>query len=122
MAVRTSRRDAQPTQRELRRWDALVDEIRRAGFFRRGSLLRLYNQCGTPGCRCHADPLQRHGPYWQWTRKVHGKTVTARLAPEQAELLQTWLDTGRRLDQTLAELDALSIAITDRLLTARTRQ
>ena len=27
--------------------------------------------CGTPGCRCKADPPQKHGPYYQvsFTRK-----------------------------------------------------
>lgn len=40
---------------------------------------------GTPGCRCKADPPQLHGPYWQWTRKVAGKTVT--LPPPQSAVL-----------------------------------
>ena len=43
-------------------------------------------------CRCHAKPPQLHGPYWQWTAKVEGKTVTLRLTPEQARLYKKWID------------------------------
>ena len=32
--------------------------------------------CGTPSCRGRADPPQMHGPYWQWTAKIDGKTLT----------------------------------------------
>jgi hypothetical protein len=35
------------------------------GPLRPGSLSRQYNVCGTPTCRCKADPAQRHGPYYQ---------------------------------------------------------
>jgi uncharacterized protein DUF6788 len=49
-----------------------------------GTLLNRYGRCGTPGCRCHTDPPTLHGPWWSWTRKVNGKTVTVRLTDEQA--------------------------------------
>lgn len=41
------------------------------GDLRPGSLSTQYNVCGTPGCRCKADPPQKHGPYYQvsYTRK-----------------------------------------------------
>ncbi|MCL2420097.1 MAG: hypothetical protein FWD04_12470, partial [Conexibacteraceae bacterium] len=41
-----------------------------------GSICQLHTRCGRPGCACQADPPRPHGPYWQWTRKVAGKTVT----------------------------------------------
>src|SRR3974390_730771 len=28
---------------------------------------RRYPRCAPPGCKCHADPPQPHGPYYQWT-------------------------------------------------------
>jgi len=38
---------------------------------RPGSLSTQYNVCGSPGCRCKADPPKKHGPYYQvsFTRK-----------------------------------------------------
>lgn len=107
-----------PTPRERARKRALLLEVDRLGWYRRGSLLRVMNRCGTPGCRCKADPPQLHGPYWQWTRKVEGKTVTVRLSDVQAKLLRRWLANARYLDHVLADLDALSEAATARILAA----
>src|ERR1017187_4057253 len=41
------------------------------GDMRPGSLSTQYNVCGKPGCRCKADPPEKHGPYYQvsFTRK-----------------------------------------------------
>lgn len=61
---------------------------------------------------------QLHGPYWQWTRKVKGKTVTVTLSESQAAMLREWLENGRLYDRQLAELEQLSVQVTDRLLAA----
>lgn len=78
------------------------------GWVASGSLVSRSTVCGKPGCRCGADPPQLHGPYWQWTKKVNGKTVTRRLTDEQARLLQEWLGNRRRLQATLAALEDVS--------------
>jgi hypothetical protein len=72
--------------------------------------------CGKPGCACQATPPALHGPYYQWTRKVHGKTVTVRLNPAQARLMTGWIANGRRLDRLVARLEAVSRRVTDRVL------
>ncbi|MGH8903826.1 MAG: DUF6788 family protein [Egibacteraceae bacterium] len=51
-------------------------------------MLPCHTCCGSPGCRCHADPPQPHGPYYQWTAKANGKTVTRRLTEHQARPVQ----------------------------------
>ena len=112
----------QPAPEETRRRQELLVEIGRIGYVRRGTLLQRPNRCGTATCRCHADPPRMHGPYWQWTRKVHGKTVTQRVSEDQAALLHTWLENARRLDQLLAEIDALSTQVTDRILATASRR
>ena len=38
-----------------------------------------------------------HGPYWQWTAKIDGKTVTRRLSQTEAELYQEWIANDRQL-------------------------
>jgi len=107
-----------PTATQRARKRVLLAAIDRVGWFRRGSLLQVGNRCGTPGCRCKADPPQLHGPYWQWTRKVAGKTVTVRLSAAQATLVRRWLHNAQAIDRRLAELDALSHRVTTRLLAA----
>lgn len=78
------------------------------GFVASGSLVHRYTTCGKAGCRCQADPPQPHGPYWQWTKKVNGTTVTRRLSDEQARLLQKWVGDRQRLQATLAAMEAVS--------------
>jgi len=91
------------------------------GPMRRGTVLHKLMRCGKRGCRCHADPPQLHGPYYDWTRKVKGKTVTVRLTPEQAELLKEWIANSRQLDKIVAELLQVSERITEPLLMAARR-
>jgi len=74
-----------------------------------GSICQLHTRCGRPGCACQADPPRPHGPYWQWTRKVAGKTITRRLTPEQTERYRLWIDNDRRLRELLTRLEAIGI-------------
>ncbi|MGH9186515.1 MAG: DUF6788 family protein [Acidimicrobiales bacterium] len=55
-------------------------EIAKLGFCLPGSLVQRTSRCGNPTCGCHTDPSRLHGPYWFWTRKVNGKTVTRNLS------------------------------------------
>lgn len=98
------------------RYAALQRAIGEVGFFRRGTLVRVYGRCGKPGCGCAADPPRLHGPYVQWTRKVAGKTVSVRVRPEQVTLFEEWIRNTRRLDRLLARMQALSLRATDRIL------
>jgi len=106
----------EPGTEDQKRYDLLKRSIGELGYFRYGSLTRRFMPCGKPGCRCQAVPPELHGPYYQWTRKVDGKTVTVRLTRSQARLLDTWIAQGRRLDRILAQMQRVSHRATDRLL------
>ncbi len=60
----------------LRRIQKIKKDLVALGDLRPGSLSEQYNVCGKPGCRCKADPPQKHGPYFQlgWTRKRKSTT------------------------------------------------
>lgn len=90
------------------RYRQVADQVREIGFVAVGSLVSRMMVCGTPGCRCHQSPPQLHGPYFQLTRKVAGKTLTRRLTAEQAELYKEWLDNNRRLRRIVAEMEQVS--------------
>jgi Family of unknown function (DUF6788) len=98
-----------------RRYHALLDEIRDLGFIATGSVIERYTVCTAAGCRCHADPPQRHGPYLQHTRKVAGKTVTARLTTKQAERYREQIANRRRLDEIITAMDDISTQARDLL-------
>ena len=62
------------------------------------------------------DPTQPgkekiYGPYYQWTRKRQGKTVTVNLTAPQAKAYQRAIDEHRKLEQILDEMRALSLQI-----------
>jgi hypothetical protein len=95
-----------PPEPRLRELKAELAEI---DFILPGTINVAMNRCGKPSCGCHADPPRLHGPYITWTRKVHGKTVTRRLSPEQLERYRPWLENRRRLRQLIGELETLSL-------------
>ncbi len=102
---------------ELRaRWAQIADQIRQVGVTAAGSVLQVYNVCGTAACRCHTGPARRHGPYWQHTRKIGGKTVTQRLTGAQAGLYLQWISNDRRLRALLAELEQVNAAAREKIL------
>lgn len=101
-------------QRYEREYRALADELAALlatiGFISPGSVVSRYTSCGKPGCRCRADPPQRHGPYYQWSRAIAGKTVSRRLNQAEAELYQGWIANRRRLEQIIAQMEEISAA------------
>jgi hypothetical protein len=101
------------------RYDALKRAVLPLGPIRRGSLVRRFMPCGKPGCCCQASPPELHGPYYQWTRKVRGKTVTVRLTREEARLVEEWISTGRQLEKIVTQMEAVSLRITERLIKQR---
>ena len=78
-----------------------------------GTVAGRLTRCGHPGCRCHADPPQLHGPYHQWTRKKNGRTSTRILTDDQLADYGPWFDNHQRLRELIAELEALSLAIAE---------
>jgi hypothetical protein len=99
-----------PSTETLAELETVTREIAALGFVLPGTVIERYTRCTSKGCRCQADPPQRHGPYLQWTRKVDGKTVTRRLSREQFERYQPWFDNARRLRKLTTRLEELSLA------------
>jgi len=89
----------------------IAEQLAAIDFALPGTILQWHHCCKKPGCRCGADPPQLHGPYYQWTRKVNGKTVTRRLTPGQMERYRGWFDNAKRIRELAAELEALSLDI-----------
>lgn len=103
-----------PPARQARAQERIAQQLSRIGFALPGTLLRRDVRCGRPTCRCAADPPELHGPYWQWTRKIDGKTVTRLLTAEQARRYRAWFDNARTLRELVRKLEALSLEAFDR--------
>ena len=102
-----------PTRRQQDRAAGIAAELASLGLALPGTLIQRHVRCGKPGCRCHADPPVLHGPYWQWTRKLGGKTITRLVPDDQIDDYRQWLDNHRKLRALVAELEALTLAIAD---------
>jgi hypothetical protein len=102
-----------PTRRQQARAAGIAAELANLGLALPGTLLERHVRCGKASCRCHADPPVLHGPYWQWTRKAGGKTITRLVPDDQLDDYRQWLDNHRRLRALVAELEALTLAIAD---------
>ena len=87
-----------------RRYRELAEQIADIGFISSGSITRRYTRCSSPGCHCHADPPQRHGPYYQWTTKIDGKTITRRLTEAEADLYEEWIANDRQLRAVIKQM------------------
>jgi hypothetical protein len=92
-----------------RRYQELAAQLATIGLIYSGSVTRRYTHCGTPGCKCHADPPQPHGPYYQWTAKENGRTITRRLNGTEAELYQEWIDNDRQLRRILQQMRQIAV-------------
>ncbi len=74
-----------------------------------GSLAKQHKQCGKPNCRCNEDKKFWHGPYFIWTRKVNGKTVTKTLNKDQAAAVKQAIKEMKELNQIIERWKALSL-------------
>jgi hypothetical protein len=106
-----------PTPDQQARAEAIAAEItaRLAGlaFALPGTVADRLTRCGRANCGCHAGPPRLHGPYHQWTRKKNGKTATKILTDEQLADYAPWFDNHKRIRELLAELEELSLDITE---------
>ena len=92
-----------------RKVSELSKNLQDTGFILYGTVRKHYMKCGHKGCRCHADPPKLHGPYYDWTRRVEGKTKTIRLTGDQARMIEEWISNMRRVEGTLAEMENVSV-------------
>ncbi len=102
-------------EQDQQRYEEFKRRIANLGFVRRGSLIERFMPCGKAGCCCQATPPQLHGPYYQWTRKLRGKTLTVRLSEKEARLFAEWIANGRQLDGIIGKMESVSLRATERL-------
>ena len=94
----------------------LKSRIVELGWARPGSVTRRFMPCGQPTCRCMAKPPQLHGPYYQWSHKIRGKTVSLRLSEEQAKLALEWAGNYKQLKKLLRRMEQIALRETGKIL------
>ena len=97
-------RKSQPNLKK--RYAQLVDQLSRMGPVLPGTITarRIIGQAS----KKQID-RKKYGPYYQWTRKVNGKTITMNLSEAQVDLFQKAVDNNRKFEQILSEMKQISI-------------
>ena len=91
----------------------LVQSLCGIGYIFPGSIATRFMPCGKSYCGCATDASKRHGPYYEWTRKLAKKTVSVSLTAEQALLYRGWIENRRQLKKILTRMQAVCIKIAE---------
>lgn len=86
----------------------LAQQLGTTDFIWNGSISKRFLTCGKPSLPCHRDTEAKHGPYYYWTTKKAGKTISKSLTEQQAEILQQWISNRRKLERILNDMKKLS--------------
>lgn len=98
------------TERDIEhRIAAIKHELAALGPLHPGSLSRQYNVCGSPSCRCKADPPQRHGPYYQLSYTHHKKSSSRFVRKQDLAEVEQQLRNCERLRSLVDEWIGLDI-------------
>ena len=92
-------------QRLESRYQGLASKLERTGLILQGTITERMIT-GDKDKKQKADVI--YGPYYQWTFKREGKTVTVNLTSKQAKTYQKAIDNNRKLEETIKEMRILS--------------
>lgn len=100
---------ADPKLERLRQeYVALKQQLFALDFVCQGSVLSRRTMCGQQACRCRTDESARHGPYWELTYKIRGKSVAHRLQQADAPLYVEAAVAYKKLKSIVARMVKLS--------------
>ena len=91
-----------------RAYRELATKLVEVGFMYEGTVVRQKLTCGKRSCVCRTDPERRHGPYFYWTAKVKGRTVSRLRPQEDAKLYEEWIQNRRRFRRIHRKMLALA--------------
>jgi hypothetical protein len=95
----------------------IKDELMEVGDLRPGSLSEQYNVCGTAGCRCKADPPQKHGPYYQLSYAWKGRSKTKFVPRTRVSEVKRQLKNYKRLRELVDKWVELELQRCELMLT-----
>ncbi len=82
-----------------RQIEKVKQDLAALGDLRPGSLSTQYNVCGSHGCRCKADPPQKHGPYYQVSFSRKGKSSSKFVKKEDLPTIRRQLKNYERMKE-----------------------
>ena len=101
-------KDQKTAQKLLRRYRDIASRIAATGPILQGTITE---RIITREQKDRRGVAKTYGPYYQWTFKKEGKTVTVNLSAQQVKLFQEAIENNRKLEKTLTEMRRLSLQI-----------
>jgi hypothetical protein len=90
------------------------DKIVELDYILTGTIIKKYGPCGKAGCRCADDKRNWHGPYYIWTRKENGKTVTRCLSVEYAQFCSKAISNMQKLKTQIEKWKQESLKVIEK--------
>lgn len=59
----------------------------------------------------HPGKMKPYGPYYQWTRKINGRTVIQNLTASQAKVYSKAIRENRKLEDILLKLRVVALSV-----------
>jgi hypothetical protein len=97
-------RSSAETERLRRRFARLAARIGKSGWILLGTL----HERRIPRPRIRATAAKTYGPYYQWTFRQKGRTITVNLSASQVSLFRRAIQRQRALEKILSEMRSLS--------------
>ncbi len=111
----TEKNTRQIREAVLRRVAKIRQIIARIDFACAGTLLRRTKVCGKPGCRCAQDPRERHGPYYEWTRRHRSALLHRVVSAEQAQMIRMAIRNHRAILKLLHAWERETVRVIESL-------
>ena len=95
-------------RRKEKRFEDLRARLAKLGFLLQGTITERVIERGDPGGE---GGEKTYGPYYQWTFKKEGKTVTKNLTEKQARIYGEAIENHRKMETLIQEMRTLSLKI-----------
>jgi len=76
-----------------------------------GTLLERTKVCGKPTCSCASDEKARHGPYYEWNRRLQGHLHHRSVDEKEARVILHAMDDYQRLLGLLEDWEHESVRV-----------
>ncbi len=99
-------------------YQKLKEQLAKSGYVVPGTVRKRSYRCGKPNCRCTTQGIL-HGPYYQWTRKIKGRTVNINLDRDAAAIVKEWIQNNRKLKRLCTRLEKTSLEVLQMMANVR---
>jgi hypothetical protein len=97
-----------------RRYEILAAKLANTGLILQGTITERTISRDDPE---KLSKIKTYGPYYQWTQKKEGKTVTVNLTASQAKVYQKAIDNHRKMENILKQMRDISLQICEETTT-----